>query len=138
MPEKQRCLIYTRPHPLAQTDSLEWQKESLRQYAEKRGYTVVGEATDLAGVQELSKSHSFDVLAVRSLTQIGRDAKSALSVMESLTASGQIVDSEREGIISPVYYKIVSAVAASFQAMVSGAEAPEGTEPEAEQTITMT
>lgn len=137
MPERQRCLIYIRPHALTRNDHLECQRESLRRYAEQQGYTVVGEATDLASVQEAAQSHSFDILAVRALSQIGRDVRTVLSVMDDLAASGQTIDSVKEGLAAPAFYKAVTAAAALFQETASGAEAPESEEPEENQTITL-
>lgn len=134
MPENKKCLIYTRTHALTQNDSLEQQKEYLRQYAEEQGYTVVGEAADLSSVQAAAQSHSFDVLAVTAMSQIGRDMESVRSVLDGLSASGQTIHAVKEGIVAPTIYNAIAVIAAAFQDIESGSEAPEDAEsPIAEQ-----
>lgn len=128
MPEEKKCLIYTRTHTLFQNESLERQRECLRQYAEQQGFTVVGETSDLDSVRTEAQNHSFDVLAVSALSQIGRNTESVLSVLDSLSASGQTVHSVKEGIITPPFYKAAFMLAAAFQEMEAGAEAPEDEE----------
>lgn len=126
MTEEKKCLIYTRTHrthTLYQNDTLERQKECLRQYAERQGYTIVGEATDLADVSAASQNHSFDVLAVTAMSQMGRDMKSVLSVLDGLSASGQAVHSMKEGLISPDAFKLVAMTAAVYQELEATAEA---------------
>lgn len=123
MPKHKKCLIYTRTRTLPQNDTLERQKEFLRRYAEQQGYTVVGEATDLAGVQAAAQSHNFDVLAVTGLSQMGRDMESVLSVLDDLSASGQVVHSMKEGLISPDAFKLVATTAAVYQELEATSEA---------------
>ena len=133
MPEKKKCLIYTRIRTLPQNDTLERQMEFLRRYAEQQGYTIVGEATDLAGVQAASQSYSFDVLAVTGLSQMGRDMESVQSFMDGLSASGQAIHSMKEGLISPDAFKLVAMTAAVYQELEATAEAMEAEEGELEE-----
>ena len=145
MQENKRCLIYTRTHALPQNDSLEQQKEYLRQYAEAQGYTVVGEATDLASVQAAAQSHSFDVLAVSKLNQLARDVESVLPILDDFSASGQKVHAVQEGIVDPSNYRGIAVITAVFQQMEAAAEAPDDresrehtTESEEGQAFTLT
>ena len=137
MPEEKKCFIYTRTRAPFQNESLEQQREFLRQYAERQGFTVVGETSDLDRVRAEAQNHSFDVLAVSALSQIGRNMESVLSVLDSLSASGQTVHSVKEGIVTPPFYKAAFMMAAAFREMEEGAEAPESEEPEENQMITL-
>lgn len=145
MPEGKKCLIYTRPCKFPQPDSLELQKERLRQFARQQGYTVVGETTDLATVQDASRSHSFDVLAVSKLNQLARNVGDVLPILDDLSASGQKVHAVQEGIVDPSNYRAIAVITSVYQQMEAAAEAPDGgesqehtTEPEESQAFTLT
>lgn len=111
MDTQKRAWIYTRIDAPEDTHGvLKGQEKELMDYAERLGFSVVGGSSDLGGgvnmerpglsrVTAEAEQNRFDVLLVRSLSRLGRDAERVIPMLKELERRGVEVYSPLEGKI---------------------------------------
>jgi len=112
MNTQKRAWIYTRIDAPEDTHGvLKGQEKELMDYAERLGFSVVGGSSDLGGgvnmerpglsrVTAAAEQNRFDVLLVRSLSRLGRDAERVIPMLKELERRGVEVYSPLEGKIN--------------------------------------